>query len=139
MKRHLIVSLGLVALATGLSQSAGAFGFGMAQHDYYPPPPWVAPYGAYPPGQQVPQGPQGRPVTPGGMPPYPYGPPPGARNVRGMWGGGPGMSWGPGRKKLEQWYREIRNRKPDWVLTKDWQYRSPYAEEQQGQGQGERR
>jgi len=122
-------SLKLLVLATAvtvahLPMSAGAFGFGASKHDY-PPGPWG--YGpAYPPPGQAPQTyapPQAMPQRPG-----PYGPPPGARDVRGMWGSGPGMGWGS--RGREDRYRELdaarerdRARNP-WKWSDAWE--SPY-------------
>lgn len=109
-------------IATALTMAyfplpAGAFGFGASQYRYSPGP-W-GPYGPYPP-QAAPR--QGQ-ASPAGAP---FAPPPNARNVRGMWGSGPGMSWGGDR---ETWYKEIeKRRQPHWELTKDWVYTSPYEE-----------
>lgn len=115
-------SLALVASAalTCLPATVGAFGFGMTKYEY-PPGPWgpYPPYAALPPQAGAPQGatPQARPP----YPPYPPGLPPYARDVKGMWGSGPGMSWG---HKL----KHEPPKPPQWRFTKDWVYTSPYAE-----------
>lgn len=108
-----------------LPMSAGAFGFGAGRQEYAPVP-W-GPYGPYPaqPGQ-VPSPQQGA-----GQPyPMPYGPPPGARNVQGMWGSGPGMSWGPRDPAAAEAERQkkLEHYRNPWKWTRDWHYESPYKD-----------
>lgn len=124
-------SFKVLLLATAvayLPMSAGAFGFGASRYEYPPGPPGA--YGPY--GAQPPQGSSPRGHAPGNMQrpgPAPYGPPPNARNVQGMWGSGPGMSWGsPDR---DAWYKEVEERrKRTWRWTDDWTYESPYKDAQ---------
>ncbi len=123
MKSFKIVVLATAVSAGSFPISAGAFGFGASRFEYMPLP---SPYGSYAPPPQ--QG-QSRPYAPAYGQVPPYGPPPGARNVTGMWGSGPGMSWGSSKEEREAWLREVeRRRKPHWRYTKDWVYISPYAQ-----------
>ncbi len=125
MKTTKIALLSAAVTLAGLPLAAGAFGFGASKHDY-PPGPWgYGPYGGPPP--QAP-GAQGQ-AAPG---PMPYGPPPGARDVRSMWGSGPGMSWGPRDPEAAEAERARKRehyRNP-WKWTQDWKYESPYKDAQ---------
>ncbi len=126
MKTFKVFFLAAAVAAAYVPTSAGAFGFGASKHEYPPGPPGAyGPYGAQPPQGQSPQG-YARPgMQPSG--PGPYGPPPNARNVQGMWGSGPGMSWGSADR--EAWYKEIEERrKRPWKWTNDWVYESPYQD-----------
>ena len=116
-----VLLLGAAVTLAGIPPTAGAFGFGASQFKY--PPPYAG-Y-PYPPRAIPPQGAAPQNTGPYG-PAVPYGVPPGARNLRGMWGSGPGMSWGGDRSA---WYKEVeRRRRPHWRYTKDWVYTSPYDE-----------
>lgn len=104
--------------------SAGAFGFGASKYKYPPAPAGAyGPYGGYPAQAPPAQG----SAAPNARPQAPYAPPPNARNVQGMWGSGPGMSWGsPDR---DAWYKEVEERrKRQWKWTNDWAYESPYKD-----------
>ena len=107
MKPLRVFLLAAAATVAYFPVSAGAFGFGASQHEY-PPGPWA--YGPYGPS--------------------PYGPPPNARNMRGMWGSGPGMSWGPRDPEADRIEREKRleHYRNPWKWTKDWHYVSPYKD-----------
>lgn len=120
--------LAAAVIAAYLPMSVGAFGFGATKQDH----PWgpYGPYGAYPPaGQAAPGIPAQGQMSPGmsqGRPPAPpvFGPPPGARNIKGMWGSGPGMSWGS-RNRQDRAVPPQAD--PDrWSITKGWNYVSPY-------------
>jgi hypothetical protein len=84
--------LGVIAVVGALfvPVTAGAFGFGATNDDYYGPWGPYGPYGPYAGTRPPVYAPPG--VAPGNLPPH--GPPPGARDVRGMWGSGPLMQWG---------------------------------------------
>jgi hypothetical protein len=109
--------------------SAGAFGFGASRYEYGPPPWEYGPYGGYPPQGSSPQGPARPNARPYG--PSPYGPPPNARNVTGMWGSGPGMSWGPRDPEADRAERakRLEHYRNPWIWTKDWTYESPYKDD----------
>jgi hypothetical protein len=92
--------------------SAGAFGFGASKQEY--PGQW-GPYGPPPQGRTQPR------YAPMPYAPSPYGPPPYARDVKGMWGSGPGMSWGSRDRG-----KPTEPPAPKWKWTKDWHYESPY-------------
>jgi len=105
-------------LAFLLPITANAFGFGMTNDDYYGP--W-GPYGPYGPYSGNP--PQSYPppaFAPQHIPPH--GPPPGARDVRGMWGSGPLMQWGSRDK--DQTPRKIY--KPYEKLREPWEWSKPW-------------
>jgi len=100
--------------------TAGAFGFGATNDDYYGP--W-GPYGPYGPyGGQPPQGYPPPMYTPQNVPPY--GPPPGSRDVRGMWGSGPLMKWGGEDSRSRKKEPEA---KPYERLREPWQWHRPWT------------
>jgi len=105
-------------LAVCLPVTASAFGFGMTNDDYYGPWGPYGPYGPYagnPPANYPPPAfrPQHQP---------PYGPPPGARDVRGMWGSGPLMQWGSRDKeqKPKKVYKPYEKLREPWQWSRPW-------------------
>lgn len=124
MKLLKVSLLATAAIVAYLPLSAGAFGFGASRYEYAPPP-WAG----YGPQQGQPsQMPPAQQQGPGQPYPMPYGPPPGARNVQGMWGSGPGMSWGPRDPAAAEAERQkkLEHYRNPWKWTKDWKYVSPY-------------
>lgn len=116
MKLHKYSAL-FAIVAVALPVTSAAFGWGATKQEG----PWnpYTPYGPYgpPPGSYVPQGyaPQWDPSQ---------GPPPWARNVKGVMGSGPGMTWG--NPKRERPARKEEAAKPYERLHRPWTWSKPW-------------
>jgi len=115
-----LLKLSVIASVAALlaPATAVAFGFGATNDDYYGP--W-GPYGPYGPYAGTPPvyAPPG--AAPQNLPPY--GPPPGARDVRGMWGSGPLMQWGGEDSRSRKTEPKA---KPYAKLRESWEWERPW-------------